>query len=232
VKDVGHVQAAGRGDAGEGEHHHADQGAIAQPQNIIGFNGAQQLAGLLGRQDGSLALAELLARGFHGERGVVLDDAAGDQVVEQHAHGGHVLLEGGGRQAVGLRRFQVVAHIEGADILHALPAAIQTGESFGPHAPTGHLRSLRKIAAEHAKIGEVLARQRRSALTAKVMSGIGGTADTNLRRPSWVRRTAFDPWETCVSLAGMQSSFDVGRYFAHGCAPVADHGSGDQPPLS
>jgi hypothetical protein len=42
----------------------------------------------------------------------------------RHTDGGHVLLEGGGRQAVGLRGVKIVAHVEGADVLHALPAAI------------------------------------------------------------------------------------------------------------
>src|SRR5215510_13016360 len=37
---------------------------------------------LFGGQDRGLALAELLARGLHGKRGVVLEHAAGDQVVE------------------------------------------------------------------------------------------------------------------------------------------------------
>jgi hypothetical protein len=59
----------------------------------------------------------------------VLEHAAGDQVVEQHAHGGHVLLEGGGRQAIGLGGFQVVTDVERADVLHALLAAVlQEGE--------------------------------------------------------------------------------------------------------
>src|SRR5215813_47616 len=54
--------------------------------------------------------------GLHGERGVVLEHAPGDQVVEEHADGGHVLLEGGGRQAVGLGGFEVVAHIQRTNV--------------------------------------------------------------------------------------------------------------------
>ena len=50
---------------------------------------------------GVLPLAELLARCLHGQRRVVLEHTAGDQVIEQHADSGHVLLEGGGREAVG-----------------------------------------------------------------------------------------------------------------------------------
>jgi len=65
VEDVGHVQAAGCGDAGKSEDHDANQGPVAQPHNVISPDGAQQIAGLLGRQDGGLALAELLARGLH-----------------------------------------------------------------------------------------------------------------------------------------------------------------------
>src|SRR5215467_9957205 len=63
MEDIADVQAAGGGDTCKREHHDADQGAVAQPHNGFRFNGAQQVAGLLGRQHG-LALAELLARGF------------------------------------------------------------------------------------------------------------------------------------------------------------------------
>jgi hypothetical protein len=124
VEEVANVHAAGGGYAGEREHHHADEGTIAQPHHRLRLNRAQQLAGFLGRQDRRLALAELLARGFDGERRVVLEHAASDQMVEQRANGGHVLLEGGGRQAVGLGGLQVVAHVEGADFLDALLAAV------------------------------------------------------------------------------------------------------------
>jgi hypothetical protein len=41
---------------------------------------------------------------------------------EEHADGGHVLLEGGGRQAVGLDRFEIV--FQRADVLDALFAAV------------------------------------------------------------------------------------------------------------
>jgi integrase len=37
----------------------------------------------------------------------VLEHGAGDQVVEEHADGGHVLLEGGGRQAIRFGRFEI-----------------------------------------------------------------------------------------------------------------------------
>jgi len=47
--------------------------------------GNGELAGLLGRQHGGLALAKLLAWRLHGECRVVLEHAAGDQVVEEHA---------------------------------------------------------------------------------------------------------------------------------------------------
>ena len=49
VEDIAHVQAAGGGDAGEGEDHHADQGTIAQPDHLARLNRAEQVAGLLGR---------------------------------------------------------------------------------------------------------------------------------------------------------------------------------------
>jgi hypothetical protein len=35
VEGIAHVHAAGGGDAGEGEHHHADQSAVAQPHHAI-----------------------------------------------------------------------------------------------------------------------------------------------------------------------------------------------------
>src|SRR5262245_38283285 len=64
-----------------------------------------------------------------GGRAIVLGHGSGDQVVEEHADGGHVLLEGGGRQAVGLGGLEIVAHVEGADVLHALLAfVLQEGE--------------------------------------------------------------------------------------------------------
>jgi hypothetical protein len=88
VEDVAHVQAAGRGDAGKREHHHPDQRSVPWTHHVVGFDGAQQLALLLGGQHGGLALAQLLARGLHGERRVVLDHAPRHQVVEQHADGG------------------------------------------------------------------------------------------------------------------------------------------------
>jgi len=45
-------------------------------------------------------------------------------VVEEHADGGHVLLEGGGRQAVGLGDFEIVTNVQGTDVLYARPPAI------------------------------------------------------------------------------------------------------------
>jgi hypothetical protein len=78
VEDVSHVEAVGRGDAGKGEEHHSNQGTIPQPDDNVIFNGAQQLAGLLGSQHGGLALAELLPWRLHGERRVVLEHGARD----------------------------------------------------------------------------------------------------------------------------------------------------------
>jgi hypothetical protein len=75
VDDVGHVDAAGCGHAGKGVHHHANQGAIPQPQHVIRLNRAQQLAGLLGSQHRCLALAELLAWRLHRERRVVFEES-------------------------------------------------------------------------------------------------------------------------------------------------------------
>jgi hypothetical protein len=55
---------------------------------------------------------------------------------QQHAHGGHVLLEGGGRKAVDFRCFEIVADVEGADVLHALPAAVlQEGKERAERPP-------------------------------------------------------------------------------------------------
>jgi hypothetical protein len=68
----------------------------------------------------------------------VLEHAAGDQVVEEHADGGHVLFEGGGRQAVGLGSFDVVANIEGTDVLYARPAAVlEEGEERAERPAVG-----------------------------------------------------------------------------------------------
>ena len=115
--------------------------ARSQPHDVIGFDGAQQVAGLVGGQHGGLALAELLARRLHGECRVVLDDAACDQVVEQHADGGHVLLEGGGRQPIGLGRVEIVADVEGADVLHTVLAAVlQEGEERSKRPAVGSAR--------------------------------------------------------------------------------------------
>ena len=44
VEEVGHVHAAGRGVAGEGEDHHANQGTIPQPRDSVILDRAQQLA--------------------------------------------------------------------------------------------------------------------------------------------------------------------------------------------
>src|SRR5262245_11774779 len=57
-------------------------------------------------------------------RRVVLEHSAGDQVIEEHADGLHVLLEGGGRKAVRLGGFEIVARVERTDVLYALLAAI------------------------------------------------------------------------------------------------------------
>jgi hypothetical protein len=43
VEDVRHVRAAGRGDAGEREHHHPDQGMVPQPYHAVRLDRAQQL---------------------------------------------------------------------------------------------------------------------------------------------------------------------------------------------
>src|SRR5262245_46976679 len=44
--------------------------------------------------------------------------------VKEHANGGHMLLERGGRQAIGFGGFEIVAHVERADVLYARPAAV------------------------------------------------------------------------------------------------------------
>ena len=68
----------------------------------------------------------------------MLEHGSGDQVIEEHADGGHVLLEGGGRKAIGLGGLQIVAHIEGPDVLHALLAAVlEEGEERAERPAVG-----------------------------------------------------------------------------------------------
>jgi hypothetical protein len=65
----------------------------------------------------------------------VLEHATGDQVVAQHADGRHVLFQRGRRQAVGLGGFEIVAHIEGADVLHAHATAVLEEGKEGAERP-------------------------------------------------------------------------------------------------
>jgi len=58
-RERGDVQAAGRGVAGKGEHHHADQGTVPRLHHGVRFDGVRQLASLLGCELGRLALVEL-----------------------------------------------------------------------------------------------------------------------------------------------------------------------------
>ena len=62
----------------------------------------------------------------------MLDDAAGDQVVEQGAHGRHVLLEGGGRKAVGLHRFKIIAEECGIQIVGIPRVSVKTSLQIEP----------------------------------------------------------------------------------------------------
>jgi len=76
----------------------------------------------------------------------VLEHAACDQVVDEHVDGGHVLLQGGGREAIGLGGFEVVAHIEGTDVLYARPPAVlEEGEE---RAERSAVRSSRVVVVD------------------------------------------------------------------------------------
>src|SRR5215471_10367083 len=60
-------------------------------------------------------------------------------VYPRNTDGGHMLLQGSGRKAVGLGSLEIVAHVEGTDVLHALlTAALEEGEETSP-APARRL---------------------------------------------------------------------------------------------
>ena len=84
-----------RADTGEGVAHERDEGAVAKPEQGSGVDGGEQLVHLLGREHGSLALADAVLRSSDSMRGVGLQDVTGDQPVEQHPDCGQVLLDGG-----------------------------------------------------------------------------------------------------------------------------------------
>jgi hypothetical protein len=95
-------------DAGEGEHHEADESAIAQAHHARQLfflaalelyrsrsrNTIEQRARLLSCQHRRLALSDRMFRSAHGVGGIHVDDVTDYQPVKQHPQRGQVLLDG------------------------------------------------------------------------------------------------------------------------------------------
>jgi hypothetical protein len=88
------VHAGHSADASEAENHDGDDRTVAQADQCRGVDTVEEFAGVIGGQDGRLSTLHDVTRAAHGGRGVHRDDLSDDEVIEQHADGGEVLLYG------------------------------------------------------------------------------------------------------------------------------------------
>ena len=79
--------------AREGESHHGDQRAIAQPDYARRIHAVEQLAGFRRGDYSGGSLLHRVPRAADGMRGIQRKDLAGDQPIEEHAQAGEVLFD-------------------------------------------------------------------------------------------------------------------------------------------
>ena len=84
-----------RAHPGEAVEQDGEQGLVAPVDQVVAGDRREERAGLLVLEDRSLADADDELRSAHGIGGVVGEDLADDQVVEEHPESGQVLLDGG-----------------------------------------------------------------------------------------------------------------------------------------
>ena len=122
-----HVQR-GR-DAREGIGEGGDQRAVAKIAHRVGRDRVEQLAPVGRVEHRRLADLHHVLRAAHGRRRVCRHDLAGDQPIEQHAHGGELLLHG--RRRMGpLERLYIGGDIERPDRRQRQAAIIAPSEKL------------------------------------------------------------------------------------------------------
>ncbi len=104
--NIGNAHLENGADAGEGVDHERDQGAIAQADPGAGVDRIEESARFLGGQHGRFAFSDGVLRAAHSACRVCGDDLSDDKPVEQHANGGQVELDRGGRDPL-LKRLDI-----------------------------------------------------------------------------------------------------------------------------
>jgi len=107
----------------------------------IGRDGGKELAPFLGVEHRRLADLHHVLRATHGRRRVSGHHLAGDEPVEQHAHGGELLLDARRRMGL-LERLYISGDIERPDRGQRQPAILAPGEELaaGPRVSPARVR--------------------------------------------------------------------------------------------
>ena len=100
------------GDAGKGIGEGGDERAVAQVAQGFGRNALDERAPLLALEHRRLAGLHDVLRSAHGRGRIQRNDLAGDQPIEQHPHGGELLLHVRRRMRL-LAGFDVARHVDG-----------------------------------------------------------------------------------------------------------------------
>jgi hypothetical protein len=88
-------EADRRGDARKRVEHDGEERAIAQPAELLGGDGVEETARLLGREHRCLSATNRVLGAAHGGSRIGGEVAAGDEPVEAHADRGELELHGG-----------------------------------------------------------------------------------------------------------------------------------------
>jgi hypothetical protein len=182
---IADLHAKDRADAREAVCHDADQGSVAQADEIghvrlsavfCGRFGdgyaVKQRAGLVGRQYRCLAFFNDIFGAAHGMGRIDVDDMPGNQPVEQHTERGQVLLDCRRRKLV-LKIFDEGGHVERLDLGKFVNAV--TGTPVSEAACSIHVRAASVIVADLCceKFQNALCRFRRGCKNAGWRSGEG-----------------------------------------------------------
>ena len=122
-----HVQR-GR-DAREGIGEGGDQRPVAQIAHGIGRDGVEQLAPVGGVEHRRLAGFHDMLRAAHGRGRIGRHDLAGDEPIEQHAHGGELLLHARRRMGL-LECLDICGDIEGRIVVSVSPRSSHQAKNW------------------------------------------------------------------------------------------------------
>lgn len=135
-----------RADAGKRVRHHAEQGAIAQPEQRAGGDAFQEIAHFVAREHGRFAAFDGMLGAADGMRRVGREHLAGDQPVEEHADRGEVLLDG-------RPRARLAGFLHPSGDMHGLHVS-EVVEAVAP-APGRELARGLKVGAAGMVVGDV-----------------------------------------------------------------------------